>query len=143
MKHRGIIWLSLGLCCTPLAAQQILLSKAAPSPARSTFATSVASSTPRTPVISKAGMPGEEFSDAAIFAGINGTSALYSALPPQPDPEICTQAMPPLLAMQDSEYAFGRIHLNAAAIKGTFQHDNLVKMARNFVPGQPLPDAPS
>ena len=31
----------------------------------------------------------------------------------------------------------------AAAIKGTFSHDNMVKMARNFVPGQPLPDAPA
>ncbi len=54
----------------------------------------------------------------------------------------CTQALPPILALQDSDYAFGRLQFNTAAIKGTFQHENLVKMARNFVPGQPLPDAP-
>ncbi len=43
---------------------------------------------------------------------------------------------------QPSDYAFGRVQFNATAIKGTFRHENLVKMARNFVPGQPLPDAP-
>jgi hypothetical protein len=56
---------------------------------------------------------------------------------------VCTQALTPLMADRPSDYAFGRLQFNSAAIKGTFRHENLVKMARNFVPGQPLPDAPT
>jgi hypothetical protein len=40
-------------------------------------------------------------------------------------------------------YAFDHLQFSSDAIKGAFSHDNLVKMARNFVPGQPLPDAPA
>jgi hypothetical protein len=45
--------------------------------------------------------------------------------------------------MESSSYAFSRAQFSRASLKASFQHDNLVKMARNFVPGQPLPDAPS
>jgi hypothetical protein len=68
---------------------------------------------------------------------------LYKATEPLSPERVCTQALPPLLAMQDSEYAFDHSQLNKAALKAAFRHENIVKMARNFVPGQPLPDAPS
>jgi hypothetical protein len=42
-----------------------------------------------------------------------------------------------------SSNAFDRLDFSAAAIRSAFTHENLVKMGRNFVPGQPLPDAPS
>jgi hypothetical protein len=42
-----------------------------------------------------------------------------------------------------SSYAFSRAQFSLASLKASFEHDNLVKMAHNFVPGQPLPDAPS
>ena len=42
-----------------------------------------------------------------------------------------------------SSSVFDHLDFSAAAIKSAFTHENLVKMGRNFVPGQPLPDAPS
>ncbi|MGB8888830.1 MAG: hypothetical protein WCC87_19025 [Candidatus Korobacteraceae bacterium] len=61
----------------------------------------------------------------------------------QPQEAVCTQALSSQTLNRPSDYAFGRLQFNTAAIKGAFRHDNMVKMARNFVPGQPLPDAPS
>ncbi len=42
-----------------------------------------------------------------------------------------------------SDYAFSKAQFRLATLKASFEHDNLVKMAHNFMPGQPLPDAPS
>jgi hypothetical protein len=57
---------------------------------------------------------------------------------------VCTE---PFLAIARPEAyssnVFDHLDFSAAAIKSAFTHENLVKMGRNFVPGQPLPDAPS
>jgi hypothetical protein len=55
---------------------------------------------------------------------------------------VCTQALPPVLAVPQSDNAFDHLQFTAAAFKSAFTHDNMVKMARNFVPGQPFPNAP-
>jgi hypothetical protein len=62
---------------------------------------------------------------------------------PQPENAVCTQALPTQAWNRPSDYAFGRLQFSSAAFKGAFRHENMVKMAKNFVPGQPLPDAPS
>lgn len=56
---------------------------------------------------------------------------------------MCTEALPSLLAANRSDSAFDHMQFTAAAFKEAFSHENLVKMAHNFVPGQPWPDAPS
>ncbi len=61
---------------------------------------------------------------------------------PQPQNAVCTQALPSREWNRPSDYAFGRLQFSSTAIKGAFRHENMVKMAKNFVPGQPLPDAP-
>jgi hypothetical protein len=71
------------------------------------------------------------------------SATLYSAATPQLTSAVCTQAIFPVLSMESSSYAFSKAQFSRAALKASFQHDNLVKMAHNFVPGQPLPDAPS
>ncbi len=68
---------------------------------------------------------------------------MYEAALPYGPASVCTQALPPVLAMARSDYAFDHLQFSAAAFKSAFTHDNLVKMAHNFVPGQPFPDAPS
>ena len=66
-------------------------------------------------------------------------------LVPQLPPDILTvgvlRAPPELSAVQQN--AFSRVSLRPDVIKSTFAHENMVKMAQNFVPGHPLPDAPS
>lgn len=65
-------------------------------------------------------------------------------LVPQLPPDILTVGAlraPGLSAVQQN--AFSRVSLRPAVIKGTFAHENIVKMGQNFVPGHPLPDAPS
>ncbi len=71
------------------------------------------------------------------------SATLYSAATPQLTSTVCTQAIFPVLSMESSSYAFSKAQFSRAALKASFQHDNLIKMAHNFVPGQPLPDAPS
>lgn len=142
MKRSGVICLCLGLSCSPLAAQQVIASSAL-----SHFAEP--SSLPAVPAlyspVSAAAVPAGSSDRLMIAAlpGLSSNASLEKAIEPTLPENACTQALPPILAMQDSEYAFGRLQFSTAAIKGTFRHDNLVKMARNFVPGQPLPDAPS
>ena len=71
------------------------------------------------------------------------SASLYNATAPQFTSAVCTQAIFPVLSLESSSYAFSRAQFSRAALKASFQHDNLVRMAHNFVPGQPLPDAPS
>lgn len=71
-------------------------------------------------------------------------TAIYNAVMPELPAAVCTQAEPAVLVEAEmSAYAFSRAQFSRAALKASFQHDNIVKMAHNFVPGQPLPDAPS
>ena len=56
---------------------------------------------------------------------------------------VCAQLAAVLVQAEMSAYAFSRRSSAAPLSKASFEHDNLVKMAHNFIPGQPLPDAPS
>lgn len=80
---------------------------------------------------------------ASLALGLPGEAGIYLAVMPVVPAPVCTEAIFPSLLPSDSPYAFSHSQLNYAALKAAFQHDGLVKMMRNFVPGQPLPDAPS
>lgn len=80
---------------------------------------------------------------AMAFASLTGeSSSIYEAAQPQSTLAVCMQG-PSHAMLAESEYAFDHLHFNAAAMKAAFSHDNMMKAARNFVPGQQLPDAPS
>jgi hypothetical protein len=135
MRAVAVIGLALGISCLPLAAQSTLafagkidsgfspLTSPNPSPAVNT-----------TPA---------EFDVSASVAGWPSHVQLYEAATPQGPSAVCTEALPPMLTMRPSAYAFDHLQFNSAAIKGTFSHDNLVRMANQFKPGPPLPNAPS
>jgi len=138
MKARAVAWLSLGLWITPLAAQQTLVASRA-------NATSLPAILPRAvsnaPYVVNPAVAMDLDTPAAL--GMPGGESLYRvAIPQQPD-AVCSEAIPTMAAAPKTAYAFDHLQFTSAAIKGAFTHDNLVKMARNFVPGQPLPDAPS
>lgn len=147
MKKRGAMCcLWLGLCGSSLFGQQLLVSGVIARPE-----VPIAPSAPH----AAASPVGEPLSPAfrvsaatAEFAlplapGLTNNFYLYEATAPQMQEAVCTQALAPLLSDRPSDYAFGRLQFSSTAIKGAFRHENIVKMARNFVPGQPLPDAPS
>jgi hypothetical protein len=140
MSVGAVFCLSLGLWISPLAAQQAVVMASRGNPfavpsANPTIAAANPASTMNAAVEASADLPGPAL-------GVPANQSLYKAtLTPTPA-AVCTQASAPVLAMPKS-YAFDHLQFSSAAIKGTFSHDNLVKMARNFVPGQPLPDAPS
>jgi len=128
MKLGMAICLCLGVA-SPLSGQQTLLASRPSRPMAFAAAPRASANLAETGVI--VGLsPQSWLYDAAAFNG-NGASA------------VCTQAMPLAVSTPSSDYAFDRAQFSAAALKATFSHDNMVKIARNFVPGQPLPDAPS
>jgi len=138
MNARAVACLSLGLWITPLAAQQTLVASRANAAALPPIVPKAVSHA--APVMNPAVAAGF---DAPATFGMNGSGSLYRiALLPEPD-AVCTEALPKIAAAPRSSYAFDHLEFTSAAIKGAFAHDNLVKMARNFMPGQPLPDAPS
>ncbi len=98
---------------------------------------------PAAPPITTYALPRPGFSaDAsAVAVGLAPDATLYElALGPAPD-GVCTQLL--AAVSTPSDYAFDRAQFSAAALKASFSHDNMVKMAHNFVPGQPLPDVPN
>jgi len=129
MKLGMAICLSVGIWCSPLAAQQMLLASRHPQPA-------IVVPAPR---MNTTALASPHFSPeiAESVAGLSDAT-MYDITLPEPD-AVCTQA---LFSAPDSDYAFDRSQFTASAIKASFSHDNVVAMARNFVPGQPLPDAP-
>jgi hypothetical protein len=138
MRVRAALWLSLALCSS-LAAQQTVVvaarTKAAPFPATFSLASS-----PNAASVVEGALPAElDLSEATL--GLAPGPPVYG-VPPAPA-AVCMQSLPRVVGAPETTYAFDHLQLNAAAIKGAFSHDNLVKMARNFKPGQPLPDAPS
>ncbi len=135
MKLGMAICLSLGMCCSPLAAQQILLTPRRSQPAVFPAAPPIIDLSSLTPSGLSAGV-------AESVVGLSPDATMYEAALPQLPAAVCTQAVTPTLDAQSSDYAFDRQQFTAAALKATFTHDNMVAMARNFVPGQPLPDAP-
>jgi hypothetical protein len=76
------------------------------------------------------------------IGGLAPETTLYGAALSLPSGAVCTQAAGAAFLRASSDYAFDHQQFSAAALKASFTHENMVKMARDFVPGQPLPDAP-
>jgi hypothetical protein len=134
MKLGMAICLTLGMSFSPLAAQQTLLASGATGPA--VFIPNPAGDVSwLRPTAFSAEL-------AESMAGLSPSTTLYDMTLRGPSNAACTVAIAPTLAAVSSNYAFDHEQFTAAAIKASFTHDNMVAMARNFVPGQPLPDAP-
>lgn len=136
MKLAATICLCMGVCCGTLAAQQTLIAADSLKPGRFPVRAAAAKAAVAQPVA----LAGITESPAAF--GLAPSPTLYEAATP-PDPAmVCTQVTDVAVLAPASEYAFDREQFTHAALKAAFAHDNLVKMAHDFVPGQPLPDAP-
>lgn len=131
------MFLGLGISCCPAVAQQALLASN-PMPALSL----PASLTPAQPTpITEIRVPEIHIELAtAVGLGMPSTGLYASVLPSS---SVCTATLFRVLPNESSSYAFSKTQFSPASLKASFQHDNLVKMAHNFVPNQPLPDAPS
>ncbi len=79
----------------------------------------------------------------AVTRGFPRETTLEEATQPQSPQIACTELVALKVNRAVSSSVFDHLDFSAAAIKSAFTHENLVKMGRNFVPGQPLPDAPS
>jgi hypothetical protein len=139
MNVRAVVCL-FGLSVSPLAAQQTL-AIASPGDASALAPFPWAATVKAAPAMNAA--IATDFAAPADAFGLPANTPLYRATLPQIPSAVCTQAIATVVAEPTTDYAFDHLQFTAAAFKGTFSHDNLVKMARNFVPGQPLPDAPS
>lgn len=139
MKLGAAIFLGLGLCGTGLTAQQSLLASAPLPPLPiSEFAL------PALPASTAVKLP-ERAPELAATLGVGLPNvSLYNSIEPQNPASVCAQLRPfSFVHVEMSPYAFSKAQFRLATLKASFEHDNLVKMAHNFVPGQPLPDAPS
>lgn len=139
MGVRAVFYLSLGLWVSPFAAQQpqVIASRGEVLPLPAAFPTAAVVLSPAS-TVKLAAAP--DISVAAL--GLPAGQSLYKTALTELPAAVCTQASAPVVE-PPRIYAFDHLQFSSAAIKGAFTHDNLVKMARNFVPGQPLPDAPS
>jgi len=140
MNAGAVFCLAVGLSSSPLAAQQAVIASGAASPSLPAILTMAPA-----PELSRATRPAGqadlELSSAAL--GFPANNALYEVALPHGPANVCTQALPPVLAVPQSDNAFDHLQFTAAAFKSAFTHENLVRMAHNFVPGQPFPNAPS
>jgi len=134
MKQGMAICLFLGICGSSLLGQQMLLAARNSQP--TLFASASATRSSALPVYwlsaGTAGSMGRLLPDATM----------YDAALALPSSAVCTQPAGNPLLRASNDYAFDSRQFTAAAWKASFTHENMVKMARNFVPGQPLPDAP-
>jgi hypothetical protein len=139
MNAGAVFCLAVGLWGSPLVAQQaVIASGGAPAPLSAIPARSPA---PSLPLATKSAIPADlELSSAAL--GLPADTTPYEAALPRMPETVCTQALPPLLVAPLSDNAFDHLQFTAAALKSAFTHDNLVRMAHNFIPGQPFPSAP-
>jgi hypothetical protein len=137
MNAGAVFCLAVGLGCSPLLAQQVVIaSGAAPPSLPAIMAPAPEPSRASTPAVLA------DLRVSSAMVGLADFAPYEGALPPGPA-NVCTQALPPMLAAHASDNAFDHVQFTTAAFKGAFRHENMVKMARNFVPGQPFPDAPS
>jgi hypothetical protein len=140
MRFGPAIVLVVGLCCPGLPAQQSLVASGSMSSLKLPSAYEPATPSPvasvKTPVV-----PADVVATGDL--GLPNT-AIYNAVMPELPAAVCTQAGRAVMVRAEmNSYAFSRAQFSRASLKASFQHDNLVKMAHNFVPGQPLPDAPA
>jgi hypothetical protein len=133
MKSGMAVCLCLGLCSTTLAAQQTLLAARRSRP--DIF--------PTAPAMAAYTLPPSGFSSDASesVVGLATDTTLSDIAGPATSGDVCAEIVA-VAATPSNDYAFDRAQFTSAAIKASFSHDNMVKMARNFVPGQPLPDDP-
>jgi hypothetical protein len=138
MKLGMAICLGLGMSCSPLAAQQTLLASGAPQPV-------FFSEFPGTEISEITSLPTEPLLPvvAESLVGLAPAATMYDAFLLVPEGAVCTQAVMRSAIAPLSDYAFDPQQFTPAALKAAFSHGNMVAMAHNFVPGQPLPDAPS
>ncbi len=138
MNRGAVFYLAMGLCCSPLAAQQAVIANGAASPSLPAILTMAPA-----PEFSRATRPAAlaDLELSSLAPGLPANPDLYQGVLPWSPANVCTQPLPP--AAHPSDYAFDHLQFTAAAFKGAFAHDNLLKMAHNFVPGQPFPDAPA
>lgn len=123
------------MCSTTLAAQQTLLAARGSRPG--IF--------PAPPAMTASMLPSPGFSaDAAeSVVGLATDTTLSDLAEPVTSDDVCARIVTVAAAGAPSkDYAFDRTQFSAAALKAAFSHDNMVTMARNFIPGQPLPNAP-
>ncbi len=136
------VGLALALCCVPMVAQQQVLVSSVVSHSESSLLESFSPTATAMPDAS-IGKATALVTDSPALPQMLVPSPLYEAALPQLPPAVCTQALFPTIGLPQSDYVFDHLTLSSSAIKGAFTHDHMVKMARNFVPGQPLPDAPT
>jgi hypothetical protein len=91
--------------------------------------------------------PGSIASPAALNEAVTTTflaerSLLEYVEAPPSNTLLCMQFADPMTA-EIQQNVFDHLDFHPAAIRSAFTHENIVKMAHNFVPGQSLPDAPS
>ena len=140
MNAGAVFCLVAGLWCSSLAAQQAVIASGAASPSLPAVLTMAPA--PELSRATRSSAPSDlELSSFAL--GPPANPELYEGVLPHSPADVCTQALPPVLAAHQSDYAFDHLQFTAAAFKSAFTHENMVKMAHNFVPGQPFPDAPS
>jgi hypothetical protein len=144
MKAGGAICcLCLGLCTSHLYGQH--LSKLPPATAHTespTVATAYSpSNATQLAIVLNIPRRGFELERSSLAFVLPKDTTLEMAIQPLSPEVACTQ---PLIATvtQVSSNVFDHLNFSAAAIESAFTHENLVKMAHNFVPGGPLPDAP-
>jgi hypothetical protein len=125
------------MSCLPLAAQQTLLASGPPA---IHFYPEPLTTLPALPVAEPSTLPEPSLSPLAMqaVAGFSPSVNLYEAVLPQP--EIACAGLHRAIGMPD--YAFDHSQFTSAAMRAAFSHDNLVVMARNFIPGKPLPNEP-
>lgn len=144
MKASGAICcLWLGLCSSLLYGQHLLKPALSPPSVESQTvpAAYLQSSAPQLAFLLTVPTRTFELERFPIAPGLANSSTLEQAIQPMSPEAVCTQ---PLMAKaaQAPGNAFDRLDFSAAAIGSAFTHENLVKMAHNFVPGGTLPDAP-
>jgi hypothetical protein len=146
MKVSGASWcLWIGFCCSAAYGQHLprLASRAPDAEAQPIVASAALNAAPVAPAHNPTrAVRRERFPSADSFLLRN--SGFEEAVFTYSSDTACTQ---PLLAIAQPEAyssnVFDHLDFSAAAIKSAFTHENLVKMGLNFVPGQPLPDAPT
>ena len=146
MKAGGAIcWLWLGLCSWPLYGQH-LPKVAAPKPSvesqRVPIAYLQANAKPIAVILN---VPTRTFELARspIALGLPNNRTLEQAIQPVSPEVACTQPLLASVTQVSSSNVFEHLNFSGAAIKSAFTHENLMKIGSNFVPGRPVPDAPS
>ena len=145
MKARGLIWcICLGLGCAPGKAQSVLISSLRSTSNLELFQPIGSASeaiTAQPPVMVAEAAPAV-LPAMSLDLALPANPVMSSAFLGNPEAIRCSQPLPPRLEAVPYN-AIEHLDLHPAAIRAAFTHDNLARMMRNFVPGQPLPDAPS